>query len=176
MNIIWNKLNELKPTYWIHMEDDWLFYNKQNYIENAINGLNYLKKYYNGNIKQILFNRNYGQTIQCYNSSGHEKTDNPNFIIQNYDPEIQFSFSNHSCWPNYSFRPSLTDVQTILDLGNFDSENTFFEKDYAFKWTNSGYKSAFFNLNTSRHIGRFTWEIKDSTKKNAYQLNDESQF
>jgi hypothetical protein len=176
MNIIWDKLNELKPRFWIHMEDDWLFYNKQNYIENAMNGLNYLKKYYNGNIKQILFNRNYGQTIQCYNSSGHEKSDNPNFIIQNYNPEIHFSLANHSCWPNYSFRPSLTDVQTVLDIGNFNSENTFFEKDYAFKWTNGGYKSAFFNINTSRHIGRFTWEIKDLTKKNAYQLNDETQF
>jgi hypothetical protein len=26
MNLIWNKLQEVKPTYWIHIEDDFLFY------------------------------------------------------------------------------------------------------------------------------------------------------
>jgi hypothetical protein len=176
MNIIWNKLNEFKPTYWIHMEDDWLFYNKQNYIENAINGLNYLKKYHNGNIKQLLFNRNYGQTVDCYNSIGYEKTDDPNLIIQNYNPNIYFSLQNHSCWPHYSFRPSLTEVEPILKIGDYSTEHTFFEGVYAHKWTNSGYKSAFFNRNTSRHIGRLSWEISDKTKKNAYQLNDVLQF
>jgi len=176
MNIIWNKLNELKPTYWIHMEDDWLFYNKQNYIENAINGLNYLKKYHNGNIKQLLFNRNYGQTVECYNSIGHEKTDNPNLIIQNYNPNNNYSIANHSCWPHYSFRPSLIEVQPILKIGDFTTEHIFFEGVYAHKWMNAGFRSAFFNRNTSRHIGRLSWEISDPTKKNAYQLNDVLQF
>ena len=27
-----NKLQELKPDYWIHLEDDFLFYDKMNYI------------------------------------------------------------------------------------------------------------------------------------------------
>ena len=173
MNIIWNKLYELKPKYWIHMEDDWLFFNKQNYIENAINGLNYLKKYYNGNIKQILFNRNYGQTIQCYNSLSHENSDNPNVIIHKYDSINSLNTNTHSSWPNYSFRPSLIDVKTILNLGNYDSENSFFEKDYALKWTKAEFKSAFFNRNTSRHIGRLTWE---NHKPNAYDLNNVNQF
>jgi hypothetical protein len=32
MNIIWNKLNELKPKYWIHIEDDFLFHKKKRLI------------------------------------------------------------------------------------------------------------------------------------------------
>jgi len=57
MNIIWNKLYELKPQYWIHIQDDFLFYRKTNYIELAINTLE--SEYCNNhNVKQILFNRN----------------------------------------------------------------------------------------------------------------------
>jgi hypothetical protein len=43
MNIIWNKLQELKPKYWIHMEDDWLFFKKGNYVTRAIQALNKYK-------------------------------------------------------------------------------------------------------------------------------------
>ena len=32
MNVIWDKLKELKPKYWIHMEDDFLFFEKMKYI------------------------------------------------------------------------------------------------------------------------------------------------
>ena len=68
------------------------------------------------------------------------------------------------------------DVETILKLGNFDSANQFFEMDYAEKWTKAGYKSAFFNMITNRHIGRLTSERNDTSKLNAYALNNESQF
>ena len=33
MNIIWDKLNELKPKYWIHLEDDFIFHTKMDYIK-----------------------------------------------------------------------------------------------------------------------------------------------
>ena len=42
MNIIFNKLNELNPQYWIHLEDDFLFYDKMKYIITAIKGLKLL--------------------------------------------------------------------------------------------------------------------------------------
>jgi GR25 family glycosyltransferase involved in LPS biosynthesis len=64
----------------------------------------------------------------------------------------------------------------ILELGNFDSVNKFFEMDYALKWTNAGYKSAFFNRITCRHIGRLTSDKNTKNVKNAYELNNESQF
>ena len=32
MNIIWDKLKSLKPKYWIHLEDDWLFFKQDNLL------------------------------------------------------------------------------------------------------------------------------------------------
>ena len=60
MNICWNKINKLNPDYWIHMEDDFVFYDKMNYIEKSREGLNLLK---NENVKQILCNKGYAETI-----------------------------------------------------------------------------------------------------------------
>ena len=172
MNIIFNKLKDLNPKYWIHMEDDFLFYKKMNYIETALNGLLLMEHL---NVKQILFNRNYAETIGDYNIKNHVPFFNKQFVIHDYKPNHNPPFPNCYYWPNYSFRPSLIDVSTILQLGNFDSTNQFFEMDYAHKWTRTGYKSGFFNELTNRHIGRLTSE-RNTSKKNAYELNDESQF
>ena len=173
MNIIWNKLNELQPKYWIHMEDDFLFHYKTNYIQKAIEGLDILKSY---NVKQILFNVNYSETIDNYNVRGDEKINKSDDYTLHIHKKGDYNYLNHHYWPHYSFRPSLIDVEAILGLGDFSSENQFFEMDYANKWNNAGYKSGFFNKITCRHIGRLTSERNDNSKLNAYALNDESQF
>ena len=166
MNIIWNKIKNLNPTYWIHMEDDFLFHTKMNYIET---------EYFTSTVKQILFNRNYSETILDYKIKGHYVTENPLLVIHNHNNN-KYIYPNCHYWPHYSFRPSITDVQTILTLGNFDSSNQFFERDYADKWTSAGFKSGFFNCITNQHIGRLTSEINTNKVKNAYELNNESQF
>jgi len=173
MNIIWNKLNQLKPKYWIHMEDDFLFHYKTNYIQKAIEGLENLSDY---NVKQILFNVNYAETIDNYNIRGDEKINNSEEYTMHIHKNGTYNYTNCHYWPHYSFRPSLIDVETILSLGNFDSDNQFFEMDYANRWNTARYKSAFFNKITCRHIGRLTKERGDKNQVNAYQLNDESQF
>ena len=177
MNIIWDKLKELKPTYWIHMEDDFLFHNKMNYIKDSINALKN-KKIVSQNVKQILFNRNYGEVIGDYNVLGHETIDaKTSIVLHNFENNKRSNYLNCHYWPHYSFRPSLVDVKTILELGNFDSTSSFFEKEYADNWAKAGYKSAFFDKITCKHIGRLTTDIsnKDHTK-NAYELNSETQF
>ena len=171
MNIIWDKLNTLKPKYWIHMEDDFLFHRKMPYIKKGIEGLT---KFKNENIKQILFNRNYAEIISEYGIKGHKKLSDE-FSIHDHNHE-QHSYPNCHYWPHYSFRPAIIDVETILSLGNFDSENQFFEMDYAKCWYNNGYASGFFNFITNKHIGRLTSERNDIEKKNAYELNNEGQF
>jgi hypothetical protein len=171
MNIIWNKLNELKPKYWIHLEDDWEFIKPCNYIEKSIN---FLEKYRKDNIHQILFNKNYGEIIDCYNLSGGERMDE-DFLLHVKD-QPNLSGRNCSYWPHYSFRPSIVNADIILNIGNFDSPNTFFEMDYAYKYNNMGFKSAFYNEITCIHIGRLTSEKNSTEKKNAYQLNGVGQF
>jgi GR25 family glycosyltransferase involved in LPS biosynthesis len=177
MNIIWNKLQSLKPAYWIHMEDDFLFYHQTNYITQSIS----LLSKNNHNIKQVVFNRNYGETVSNYNVKGHLPMTNApiiqGIVLHDHRPNENINhYPNSHYWPHYSFRPSMTLVKSILNLGNFDSPNQFFERDYADRWNEAGYKTAFFDRITHRHIGRLTSEIKTGTVKNAYELNNEAQF
>ena len=170
MNIIWDKLNELKPKYWIHMEDDFVFFDKMSYISKAIEGIELLEKQ---NVKQILFNKSYAEIIEDYRING--AINEGEFAIHVHNKDNANYINNHY-WPHYSFRPSLISADVILSLGNFDSHNQFFELDYANRWNDAGYKSGFFNKITNKHIGRLTKNRNDSTLLNAYDLNAESQF
>ena len=172
MNIIWNKLNELRPDYWIHMEDDFLFHEKEDYVGKSLDALAKLK---GNHVHQVLFNRNYAETICDYKIIGHKHSSCPGIVMHNHN-SLQQSYINAHYWPHYSFRPSMIDVAKILELGNYDSENQFFEMDYAKKWTANGCKSAFFDRITHRHIGKLTSEQNSETVQNAYSLNEESQF
>ncbi len=176
MNIIWNKLHDLKPDYWIHMEDDFLFYHPMNYVTQAIEALKN-KTAVSMGIKQIVFNRNYAETIDNYKSKGHLTTPIPNIVLHDHKPNESIThYQNSHYWPHYSFRPSMIEVKAILKLGNYDSPNQFFERDYADKWQKANYKTAFFDRVTHKHTGRLTHEISSGTVKNAYELNGEAQF
>jgi hypothetical protein len=173
MNIIWNTLKERKPTYWLHLEDDFFFFKPSNYIQKSID---FLEKYKSQKIHQILFNKNYAEIFDDYDIVGGEILDDKkDFLLHVKD---QKGVKGKSCtyWPHYSFRPSLTLTETILALGNYDSPNTFFEVDYANKYFKNGFKSAFFNELNSIHTGKLTSERYNADKKNAYDLNNTTQF
>jgi GR25 family glycosyltransferase involved in LPS biosynthesis len=134
------------------------------------------------NIRQVLFNRNYSETIADTTIKGHAILP-PNecipgipVVLHNHSKSDNLGFPNCCYWQDYSFRPAMIDVETILCLGNYDTENQFFESDYAKRWYDAGYRSAFFNMICSRHIGRLTSERHDKTKPNSYELNNTSQF
>ena len=176
MNIIWNKLHDFKPKYWIHMEDDFLFYHPMNYVTKAMEALKNNSVISLG-IKQIVFNRNYAETFENYKSRGHLSTPIPGIILHDHKPNESIThYQNTHYWPHYSFRPGMIDVKAILKLGNYDSPNKFFERDYADKWYKANYKTAFFDRITHMHTGRLTSEISNGTVKNAYELNGEDQF
>lgn len=167
MNIIYDKLVELKPKYWIHLEDDWLFFQKDSYVEKSIT---FLEKYKSRDIHQILFNRNYTEVYDQWTTNGGEPLE-PGFTVHLKSDTIPGR--NCGYWPHYSFRPSMVRVETILELGNYDSPNTFFERDYADKYFAKGYKSGFYDTICSLHIGKLT---SDKTGTNAYTLNNAGQF
>jgi GR25 family glycosyltransferase involved in LPS biosynthesis/tetratricopeptide (TPR) repeat protein len=171
MNIIWDTLQTIQPKYWIHMEDDFLFYHSTNYIKPFLPILSDN----NYNIKQIVYNRNYAETIDDYSIQGHTPTELPSIVMHMHPhPNPTIHYKNCHYWPHYSFRPSICLVETILQLGKFNPEATFFEREYAQRWTNANYKTGFYDGITHRHIGRLTSEI--GKVKNAYDLNSESQF
>ena len=178
MNIIWNKLNEVKPRFYLHLEDDWLFINKRSYVTDSIS---FLERVESDGIHQILFNKNYAEVINGFNLVGGkllgnamDSTTNMKFKLHIKD-EANLCGSNCAYWPHFSFRPSIIRTNAVLTLGNFDSPNTFFERDYADKYFNLGYTSAYFNEVNCIHIGKLTSETQED-KKNAYQLNNEEQF
>ena len=168
MNIIWSKLKELKPRYWIHMEDDWLFFYEDNYVSRAVD---FLDRQESNNIHQLLFNRNYAETYE-WDIVGGAKIE-PGFLLHEQTEHIPAGCRTNGYWPHYSFRPSMIRVAPILDLGNYDSPNTFFERDYADRYSARGYQSAFFDAITCFHTGKLT---SDKSGTNAYSLNNESQF
>ena len=178
MKIIWDKLNELRPEYWIHMEDDFLFHTPGSYIHKARQMMTDAHTA-GHNVRQILYNRNYGETVRDYKIQGHKilrRTAHEVALHQHKAGGGEFNYGNCHYWPHYSFRPSLIDVSAILAIGNYDTPNQFFEMDYANQWTTLGYVSGFYNHITNRHIGRLTSERNDRTQPNAYELNNESQF
>jgi GR25 family glycosyltransferase involved in LPS biosynthesis/tetratricopeptide (TPR) repeat protein len=169
MNLIYDKLVQLKPTYWIHMEDDFLFFDKMKYVTQGIRGLTEFP------MKQILFNRSYGESIDHYRTSSH-KVLNDDFAVHVYEPNKVTEEYNCYYWPHYSFRPSILDVSAVLSLGNYECKETFFERTYADRWTARGYTSGFFNKLTNIHIGRQTKDRANKNIPNAYILNEVSQF
>ena len=176
MNLIWDRLSETRPKYWIHMEDDFLFHTKMRYVETAIASIE-SSDCVQANVKQVLFNRNYGETVENYSTRGHVACGTLNHIVLHHHVVANFEYANCHYWPHYSFRPSLIEVAAIMDLGRFkpeESNATFFEMEYAHKWTRRGFTSAFFNKITNRHIGRLT--KSSNGELNAYQLNDVPQF
>jgi len=167
MNIIWNRVNELKPDYLIHMEDDWLFFKQEKYVERAIK---YLEKYEAQQIHQVVFNREYGLMM----------FDMQRVNVEIIEPGLSLHIKkegvegpNCAYWPHYSLQPSVCRASKIIELGNYSSANQFFERDYADKYHAKGYVTAFFDYIYSLHIGKQSWEKEG---QNAYSLNQVGQF
>ena len=167
MNIIWAKLAELRPTYWIHLEDDWLYFKKGAYVGRAIAAL---ETYGGRGVHQVVFNRNYGLMYSDLCRVGGEALESGLVLHEHREGLVG---KNCGYWPHYSLQPSLVRTSAVLELGNYDSPNKFFERDYANRWAAKGYKTAFFDGIYSIHIGKQHWE-KDG--KNAYALNEVPQF
>ena len=167
MNIIHNILINSSAKYWVHIEDDWFFVKKQNYVTNSII---YLKKYDNIGVKQILFNKGYGEIIEDLFWKCGKKLE-PNLLLHKHNERT----SPCGYWPHYSFRPGITNISVLKELGNYDSQNSFFELDYANKYVSKNYKTAYFDDITCIHIGKLSGKRGNIYEKNSYELNSELQ-
>ena len=165
MNLIHDILkNKKNIKYWFHMEDDWEFIVEDNYITR---GKYYLKKYKDIGLRQVLFNKGYSEILQDSWWKMGEKLEE-GFLLH------IFNEPNTPCgyWPHYSFRPSIILKETIMELGNYDSSETFFERDYANKYYNKGYRSGYFDRISCIHNGKLAGLRGQKDVKNAYELND----
>lgn len=165
------------------MEDDWKFFLKRPYITQCLEILNE-----NDTIKQCLINKNYAETsgdIGIIGGFPHTTRTGLRYFIHEHtkDDTEQTAFNdkyghgaNCSYWPHFSFRPSLYRTKVLETIGDFDEKVSHFEMNYSYKYRDLGYISAFLEGVYSLHIGRLTSERDDTTKLNAYILNNEYQL
>ena len=179
MNIIREKV---RTPYTFHIEDDWKFFCKRDYITDCLEVL-----VEDAKIGQCLLNKNYTEIetvrvvggIPKVTNKGlryyiHEHCKTPEEIA-NFDKK-NGGVSNCAYWPYFSFRPSLIRTEVFRNLGEFNELIGHFEMDYSYKYRDKGYVSAFFESIYCLHTGRLTSERFDNSRANAYILNDESQF
>lgn len=176
MNIIREIVNS---PYIFHMEDDWQFFIKDNYITKCLEVLNI-----SDNIGQCLINKNYSETEKDWIIGGGQlKKLNKNiYYIHEHNADLNNFYEkyghvpNCAYWKHFSFRPSLLKRSIYENIGIFNENSNHFEMEYAERYTDKGYISAFLPGIYSLHIGRLTSERNDATKLNAYDLNNENQF
>lgn len=174
----------IKTPYFFHMEDDWKFFSQRRFLSEALEVLGY-----DSTIKQCLINKNYSETERdisvkggefCSTNNGtrfyiHEFANTPESIAK-WTQKHGADGNNSSYWPHFSFRPSLIKTSILFEVGEFNENVSHFEMEYSYRYTNKGYRSAFFEGINCLHIGRLTSERHNKTIPNAYELNGEAQL
>lgn len=180
MNII---RRSVRTPFIFHMEDDWKFFVRRNYMSDCLDVLNQ-----NPQIGQCLINRNYAETDRDTNIAGglQQKTESGlRFLIHEHcdTPQKYMEFQqkygsapNSAYWPHFSFRPGLNRSIIWRVLGEFDEKVSHFEHEYSKKYKECGFVTAFLDNIHCLHTGRLTSERWDTSKENAYTLNEEKQF
>jgi GR25 family glycosyltransferase involved in LPS biosynthesis len=169
--------------YIFHLEDDFLFFSKRNFISECLDVLGSDDK-----IGQCLINKNYAETASDIDIAGghfHKTKAGLRYYIHEYTPDqaSQTAFNvKYSCrrscsyWPHYSFRPSLTKKSVWDRLGEFNEGVSHFEMEYSYRYIKNNYVSAFLEDIYCLHTGRLTSQKDDKSIPNAYDLNNEAQF
>lgn len=180
-----NRLFELVDTpFWLHLEDDWHFFAHLDYVSIALAVLEA-----DPQLGQVLFNRNYAETIADRWIPGglvYRTGDGVRFVAHVYIPTAGGDFdayvatlppgaTTNAYWPHYSLRPSLTRTAAVRESGPFDDASDRFEADLAQRYTDLGWRSAFFDGVFCLHSGALTSD-RHSPVPNAYDLNQEWQF
>ena len=182
----------VKTKYMFHLEDDWEFIYKDNYLTKCLDIINIKPQY-----GQCLVNKNYGEGSGCFDTIGGElKSYIKNDFVQQFYFEHQHipdnnklqmefqkyvylrntsSFKSQYYWPHFSFRVGLTKMSIFEELGDF-KQVPHFELDYANKYNSKNYITTFLDSIFCSHIGRRTYERFDNLKQNAYDLNKVNQF
>lgn len=190
-SISMNILRELTKNYKyiIHLEDDWLFIDNTYYIKPALDILE--SSHYNcidarandiimnKEICQVLFNKNYAETLDTIIYGGYLMETKTNtqtkFILHEHYPNDSDNMLKNKCncayWPHYSLRPSIFKRKILDILGPYDDQG-FFERIYADKYFSNNFISCFYDKITCLHIGKLT---KDKQGINAYDLNSINQ-
>ncbi len=180
-----NKIRDIVNTpYCLHLEDDHEFFCHRNYIRPSLRIM-----VENKEIKQVLFNENYGEISSDLSrikggeirktSKGKKFRVHVHYPIgtsayQEYMMTLGGGSNTH--WPHFSFRPSLFATDIWEPVGNYKMEQEF-ERNFARRYVDAGFKSAFLIGLHHIHIGRTSHDLKSGKEvENAYTLNNTRQW
>ncbi len=176
-----NMIKDMVDTpFLFHLEDDWQFYYKASYIQPCLHVL-----YNDSTLGQCLLNKNYSETFEDVSIHGGIFQTTPygqRYYIHEYQPDDSlFREKYGKCpsvayWPHFSLRPGMNKMCVWKKIGTFDDSSEHFELNYATRFMEEGFKTAFLDFMCCTHIGRLTRDRYDSSYANAYQLNGEEQF
>lgn len=150
-----------------HLEDDQEFFVSSDYITRCLKGLTV-----GTSVGQCLVNLNYAESLDDYQIQGGLpfQHDGQAFVAHLFDPErIVVDGLSNGHWPHFSLRPGLV-RREVWDLG-FRAV-PFFEREFAQRYTGTGWRTIFLPDIYHRHIGRRV----GSGGENAYSLNRTRQF
>ncbi len=181
MNMIRELVINSGYDYVFHVEDDFEFYVKMDYISDLIKVVSQDKTY-----GQALVNLDYGEDqITSSKIKGSQMIQNQNarYFLHRYFTGTQLDIENRKLgapnsmyWPHFSFRVGLTRSNVFKQVGKFSETDKHFEREYAMRYIQKGFKTVFLDGQYCTHIGRRTYERSDPSLKNAYDLNNEVQF
>ena len=178
-------LSEIDTPYWLALEDDWHFFVKANYCQKMLSVLEE-----DESLGQVLFNRNYGLTLENRDLVGgvqkltsdsssryieHQHFPSDSEDYQRLMEKLAPGALSNAWWPNYSLQPSMASMRSIKAIGSYNEETKHFELEFAKRYTDKGYHTAFLDGIHALHIGKQPWETNPEVK-NAYELNDHPQF
>ncbi len=173
MNMIRDLVLRSGMQWWVHLEDDWLFFEQADYIGDAVKCM-----IAHPHIHQVLFNKNYGELFKDGWSIAGDVPLDDQFAMHGHGGSTlpPLSAPNSLYWPHFSLRPSVVRVAFLATVpGTFATDNgAFFEMEFAKRWVAAGGKSAFFSKITCLHTGKLTTDPVGTA--NAYTLNNVSQF
>jgi hypothetical protein len=167
MNILHNALPSTVK-YILHLEDDWKYLTRQNYIGKAIKILEEFP-----DLGQILFNRHYGENAEdVLINNGILRGEGITTHLLHEHKFIPGLDAKNKYWPHFSLRPGITRKE-IWDGIAFDESSRHFELTFAHDYMSAGWLTGFFNSIVCVHTGR---HVNTNLVKNAYDLNGEVQF
>jgi GT2 family glycosyltransferase len=171
-----NLIRETVRTPWlVHLEDDWSFFARRAYIGPALEVLEE-----NPEIGQVLFNRNYAETLADRDIPGGFRRSSAahghRYVLhEHYDPETEsyrrfqagHGRTSNAWWPHFSLRPSVLRTSVFTQVGPFDERAGDFEHDYARRYLEAGLPSAFLDGVFALHTGRLTSELGEAPRPDA---------
>ena len=153
--------------YIFHLEDDQEFFVQSDLITRCLKGLSV-----GTSVGQCLVNLNYAESLDDYQIQGGMpfQYEGEAFVAHLFDPGREIVKGLSNChWPHFSLRPGLV-RRDVWDLG-FQAV-PFFEREFARRYTATGWRTIFLPDIYHRHTGRRV----GASGENAYTLNRMRQF